>query len=97
MTPRKTETGARMSKILQDLEGDEDKDIMTLNGTFYLILAQLMIVKPNKIQGKAAVYEKVKIQFYIDSKKVSIQNKNKAVENGTLKQIKWITKNMINI
>lgn len=31
-----------------------------------------MIVKPNKIQGKAAVYEKVKIQFYIDSKKVSI-------------------------
>lgn len=28
-----------MSKILQDLEGDEDKDIMTLNGTFYLIFS----------------------------------------------------------
>ncbi len=56
-----------------------------------------MIVKPNKIQGKAAVYEKVKIQFYQDSKKITFENKNKAVESGTLKEIKWITKNMINI
>jgi|JI6StandDraft_1071083.scaffolds.fasta_scaffold2430409_1 hypothetical protein len=38
-----------------------------------------MIVKPNKIQGKAAVYEKVKIQFYQDSKKITFENKNKAV------------------
>lgn len=56
-----------------------------------------MIVKPNKIQGKAAVYEKVRIQFYQDSKKITFENKNKAVETGTLKEIKWITKNMINI
>lgn len=43
-----------MSKILQDLEKDEDKENMKL-------LAELMVVKPNKALGKAAVYENVKI------------------------------------
>lgn len=32
-SPRKTETGARMSKILEDLEDNDDKETMTLNGT----------------------------------------------------------------
>lgn len=44
-----------------------------------------MIVKPNKNQGKAAVYEKVKIQFYHGTNKITFEDKNKAVESGTLK------------
>lgn len=61
-----------MSKILQDLEKDEDKENMKL-------LAELMVVKPNKALGKAAVYENVKIQFNAITKKITFQNKNKAV------------------
>jgi len=41
--------------------------------------AQLMVIKPNKIQGKPAVYEAVKIHFSRDSKKITFENKNKAI------------------
>ena len=34
---RKTETAARMSKILEDVEADEDRDIMKLKGNFIYI------------------------------------------------------------
>lgn len=38
-----------------------------------------MIVKPNKLAGKPAVYEQVKIQFDAVSKKITFENKNKAI------------------
>ena len=56
-----------------------------------------MIVKPDKIKGQKAKYEDVTIEYFLNTSKVTITNKNKAVESGTLKEVKWITKNMINI
>ena len=56
-----------------------------------------MIVKPNKIQGQKAKYEDVTIEFYLKTRKITFMDPNNAVENGTLKEVKWITKNMINI
>jgi hypothetical protein len=44
-----------------------------------------MVVKPNKTLGTKAVYETVKIEFYLTTKKITFENKNKAVETGTLK------------
>ena len=58
---------------------------------------ELMVVKPNREKNQKARYEPVKLEFYIKTRKIVITDSNKAVENGTLRQIKWITKNMINI
>jgi hypothetical protein len=44
-----------------------------------------MIVKPNKALGKSAVYENVKVEFYNETKKITFENENKAIESGTLK------------
>lgn len=35
--------------------------------------------------------------MYLSTRKITFTNLNKAVEQGTLKEVKWITKNMINI
>ena len=56
-----------------------------------------MIVKPNREKNQKAWYVPVKLEFYRKTRKIVITDSNKAVENGTLRQIKWITKNMINI
>ena len=56
-----------------------------------------MIVKPNKTLGQKAKYEEAMIEFYSQTNKITITNKNKAEENGTLKEIKWITKDMIHL
>lgn len=56
-----------------------------------------MIVKPNKSLDQKAKYEEVLIEFYLKTRKITFTNKNKAVESGTLREVKWITKNMINI
>lgn len=45
----------------------------------------MMIIRPNKTLGKPAVYERTKIQFNPETKKITFQNPNKAIENGTLK------------
>ena len=31
------------------------------------------------------------------TRKINVINKNKAVESGTLKEVRWVTKNMINL
>ena len=56
-----------------------------------------MVVKPNKQLNTKAVYEMTKIEFFHETGKITFENNNKAIETGTLKQIKWITKDMINI
>jgi hypothetical protein len=56
-----------------------------------------MIIKPNKEKGTKAKFEDVQIDFYIHTKKIDITNKNKAVESATLKEVRWVTKNMINL
>ena len=60
-------------------------------------LAEVMIVKPNKEKGLKAQYESVEIEYYYSTSKISFKNKLSAVENGTLKEVKWITKNYMNI
>ena len=54
-----------------------------------------MIIKPNRAIGQKARYEEVNLEFYNQTCKITLTNKNKAEENGTLKEIKWITKDMI--
>lgn len=56
-----------------------------------------MIVKPDKAKGQKAKYEEVEIEFYFKTAKVSLVNKNDAAEMGTLKEVRWITKNMMNV
>ncbi len=83
----KSAIGNKMSKILADVD---DNDTLKLN-------CELMIVKPDKIKGQKAKYEDVMIEYFLNTSKITLTNKNKAVESGTLKEVKWITKNMINI
>lgn len=56
-----------------------------------------MIIKPNKVTGQKAKYEDVEIEYFLKTCKISFTNKLKASESKTLKEIKWITKNMMNI
>ena len=56
-----------------------------------------MIIKPNKATGQKAKYEEVEIEYFLKTSKVTFTNKLKASESKTLKEIKWITKNMMNI
>jgi len=56
-----------------------------------------MVVKPDKVKGQKAKYEDVNIEYFLKTSKVTFTNKNKAIESGTLREVKWITKNMINI
>ena len=56
-----------------------------------------MIVKPNKIEGRKAKYEEVELDYFVKTSKVNFTNKHQAVESKTLKEIRWITKNMMNI
>lgn len=56
-----------------------------------------MIIKPNKVAGTKAKYEDVDIEYFHKTSKISFTNKLKATESKTLKEIKWITKNMMNI
>jgi hypothetical protein len=56
-----------------------------------------MIIKPNKATGQKAKYEDVEIEYFLKTSKISFTNKHKASESKTLKEIKWITKNMMNI
>lgn len=76
-----------MSKILADVD---DNDTLKL-------VCELMIVKPDKVKGLKAKYEDVTVEYFLNTSKITFTNKNKAVESGTLKEVKWITKNMINI
>lgn len=56
-----------------------------------------MIIKPNKATGQKAKYEDVEIEYFLKTSKITFTNKLKASESKTLKEIKWITKNMMNI
>ena len=56
-----------------------------------------MIIKPNKEKGQKAKYEDVDVTYYFKTSKVTITNKHKAVQSKTLKEIRWITKNMMNL
>ena len=56
-----------------------------------------MIIKPNKAEGRKAKYEEVEVEYFIKTAKVVFTNRHKATENKTLKEIRWITKNMMNI
>ena len=76
-----------MSKLLADVD---ENDTLKLK-------CELMIVKPDKIKGQKAKYEDVTIEYFVNTSKITFTNKNKAVESGTLKEVKRITKNMINI
>lgn len=59
--------------------------------------AEQMIIKPNKATGQKAKYEDVEIEYFLKTSKITFTNKLKASEGKTLKEIKWITKNMMNI
>lgn len=83
----KSAIGNKMSKILADFDDNE-----TLK-----VVCELMIVKPDKIKGQKAKYEDITIEYFLNTSKITMTNKNKAVETGTLKEVKWITKNMMNI
>lgn len=56
-----------------------------------------MIIKPDKAKGQKAKYQDTHIEYNVKTSKISLIDKNNAKENGTLSQIRWITKNMINI
>ena len=56
-----------------------------------------MIIKPNKEKGQKAKYEDVEVTYFLKTSKITLTNKHKAQETKTLKEIRWITKNMMNI
>ena len=85
-----------MSKILADLEEDDGSTIK-INGKYKCYEVDVMIIKPNKALGQKAKYEEATVESYNQTNKITITNKNKAEQNGTLKEIKWITKDMIHL
>ncbi len=56
-----------------------------------------MIVKPDRKTGRKPVYEDVKVDYYLNTNKIAFVNKHGASETGTLTEMKWVTKNMINL
>lgn len=56
-----------------------------------------MIIKPNKERGQKAKYEDVEVTYFVKTSKITITNRHKAVQSKTLKEIRWITKNMMNL
>jgi hypothetical protein len=56
-----------------------------------------MIIKPNKVTGQKAKYEDVDVEYFHKTSKITFTNKHKASESKTVKEIRWITKNMMNI
>lgn len=56
-----------------------------------------MIIKPNKVTGQKAKYEDVDVEYFYKTSKITFTNKHKASESKTVKEIRWITKNMMNI
>jgi hypothetical protein len=71
----KSAIGNKMSKILADFDDNE-----TLK-----VICELMIVKPDKLKGQKAKYEDVTIEYFLNTSKITLTNKNKAVETGTLR------------
>lgn len=56
-----------------------------------------MIIKPNKEKGQKAKYEEVDVVYFVKTSKVTLTNRHRAVQAKTLKEIRWITKNMMNL
>ncbi len=56
-----------------------------------------MIIKPNKESKQKAKYEEVDVQYFLKTSKITLTNKHNMVEAKTLKEIRWITKNMMNV
>lgn len=56
-----------------------------------------MIIKPNKEKGQKAKYEEVDVAYFIKTSKISLTNKHNVVESKSLKEVRWITKNMMNL
>ena len=59
--------------------------------------AEQMIIKPNKESKQKAKYEEVDVQYFLKTSKITLTNKHNMVEAKTLKEIRWITKNMMNV
>ena len=66
-----------MSKILADLEEDDGSTIK-INGKYKCYEVDVMIIKPNKALGQKAKYEEATVEFYNQTNKITITNKNKA-------------------
>jgi len=87
----KTEIGSHMSKILAELDNEDvEEESMKMK-------AEQMIIKPDKLKGQKAKYEDVEVQYFNQTSKITLTNKHKVVEGKTLKEVRWITKNMLNI
>ena len=56
-----------------------------------------MVVKGNKNLGIKSRFQEVKVQFFVSTFKINVIDKNKATNSFTLKEIKWVTKDMMNI
>lgn len=56
-----------------------------------------MIIKPNKELKQKAKYEDIEVQYFLKTSKITLTNKHNLVESKTLKEIRWITKNMMNL
>lgn len=56
-----------------------------------------MIIKPNKELQQKAKYEDVEVQYFLKTSKITLTNKHNLAESKTLKEIRWITKNMMNL
>ncbi len=56
-----------------------------------------MIIKPNKEKGQKAKYEEVDVAYFLKTSKITLTNKHHAVESKSLKEVRWITKNMMNL
>lgn len=56
-----------------------------------------MVVKGNKNLGIKSKFEEVKIEFFVSTFKVNVIDSNKAIMSYTLKEVKWVTKDMMNI
>lgn len=56
-----------------------------------------MIIKPNKELKQKAKYEDVEVTYFYKTSKVTLTNKHNLVESKTLREIRWITKNMMNL
>jgi hypothetical protein len=54
-----------------------------------------MIIKPNKELKPKVKYEDVEVTYFYKTSKVTLTNKHKL--SKTLKEIRWITKNMMNL
>jgi hypothetical protein len=86
-----------MNRILVNEGERKREERIKVKGRSKNISAEVMIVKPNKATATKAKYSEVELEYQCNSSQLSFAFQHKPTEMYTLTEVRWITKNMMNI